>query len=102
MHDYEGFAWIGKIVIPVLLMVVGPLMVSKVRYAHFVHELIKGDRPFPMFIVLLFALCLVVICPEFVLPAIFTAYLVSGLVGVAIDRVLDRIDLAHKRGSFFR
>lgn len=96
------FPWVGKLVLPVLLLVVGPLMVSKMRYVHLVHEITRGPRSFPFFVGLLFAIFLVVIVREYLLPVIFTAYLLSGVIGFAVDRVLDRIDLAQNRDSFFR
>jgi CDP-diacylglycerol--serine O-phosphatidyltransferase len=101
MLDYQ-FVWVGRLVLPVLLLVVGPLMVSKVRYVHLVHELTRGERSFPFLITLVFGIFLVVVLREFIIPVIFTTYLMSGIVGVAIDRLLDRIDLAQNRDSFFR
>ena len=100
-QEYD-FPWVGQVVLPVLLVVVGPLMVSRVRYVHLIHELTRGERSFPFLIGLVFAIFLVVILREFIIPVIFTAYLLSGIVGLAIDRVLDRIDIAQNRDSFFR
>ena len=44
---------------------------------------------------------LVVILREYILPVVFTAYLLSGIVGLALGRVLDRIDVAEDHDSFF-
>lgn len=99
--EYE-FPWVGKLVLPVVLLVVAPLMVSKVHYSHLIHELTRGERSFPFFVGLLFVISLVVLLPVFLIPVIFTTYLLSGIVGVAVDRLLDRVDLAQNRDSFFR
>jgi CDP-diacylglycerol--serine O-phosphatidyltransferase len=101
LQEYD-FPWIGKLVLPVLLLVVGPLMVSKVQYVHLVNELTRGERSFAFLMGLLFVIFLVVILREYIIPVIFTTYLLSGVVGLAVDRVLDRIDLAQNRDSFFR
>ncbi len=97
-----SFDWVGRIVLPVLLVTVGPLMVSRVRYVHLIGELTRGERSFPFFLGLVFLVFLVVLLKEYIIPVIFTTYVLSGLVGVAIDRVLDRIDLAQNRDSFAR
>ena len=94
--EYE-FLWVGKLVLPVVL-----LMVSKVHYTHLIHELTRGERSFPFFVGLVFVIFLVAILREFIIPVIFTTYLLSGIVGVAVDRLLDRVDLAQNRGSLFR
>lgn len=100
--DQFGVDAVGRFVLPALLVTVGPLMISKVRYVHLVHELLKGRRSFAFLVGLIFAIFLVIIFHEYVIPVLFTAYLLSGLVGLAVDRVLDRIDLAQNRDSFFR
>jgi CDP-diacylglycerol--serine O-phosphatidyltransferase len=101
VQEYQ-FIWVGKLVLPVLLLAVAPLMVSKVHYTHLIHELTRGERSFPFLLGLVFLIFLVVVLREFIIPVIFTTYLLSGIVGVAIDRLLDRIDLAQNRDSFFR
>jgi len=88
----HGFDWVGRFVVPALLLVVGPLMFSRIRYAHLVHSLTKGPRSFRFFIILIFFALLAAILREYILPVIFTLYLLSGIVGFALDRVLDRID----------
>jgi len=99
--DYE-FDWIGRFVLPAVVLMVGPLMVSRIRYSHLVHELTKGPRSFAFFMMLIFGVLLAAILREYVVPVIFTLYLLSGIVGFALDRVLDRIDTAQDRDSFFR
>ncbi|KPJ57507.1 MAG: hypothetical protein AMS16_01370 [Planctomycetes bacterium DG_58] len=96
------FPWVGPVVLPLLLLGVGLLMVSKVRYVHLIHTLTWGERSFPFLLGLVFMIFLVAILREFIIPVIFTAYLLSGLIGLAIDRMLDRIDIAQNRDSFFR
>lgn len=100
--QHYDFPWVGRIILPLLLLVVGPLMVSKVRYVHLIHTLTRGERSFPFLLGLVFMIFLVIILREYILPLIFTAYLLSGIVGFAIDRMVDRIDLAQNRDSFFR
>jgi len=106
MHLYlvreYGFDGIGRFAMPVLLLIVGPLMVSRIRYAHLIHELTKGQRSFPFFIGLIFFAFLVIVQREYMLPLVFTAYLLSGIVGVAVGKWLDRIDAAEDQDSFFR
>ncbi|HUW57309.1 MAG TPA: CDP-diacylglycerol--serine O-phosphatidyltransferase [Planctomycetota bacterium] len=101
LHEYD-FRWVAPVVLPLLLLGVGLLMVSKVRYVHLIHTLTRGERSFPFLLGLVFMIFLVAVLREFILPIIFTTYLLSGLIGFAIDRVLDRIDLAQNRDSFFR
>jgi CDP-diacylglycerol---serine O-phosphatidyltransferase len=98
----ESFEWVGWVVVPALLVTVGPLMVSRVRYVHLIGELTRGERSFPFFLGLVFLVFLVLLLKEYIIPVIFTTYVLSGLVGVAIDRVLDRIDLSQNRDSFAR
>ncbi len=102
MAESGPFDWIGRWVLPVLLITVGPLMISRVRYVHLIGELTRGERSFPFFVGLVFFLILVVVLKEYILPVIFTTYVLSGLVGVAIDRTLDRLDLARDRDSLAR
>jgi CDP-diacylglycerol--serine O-phosphatidyltransferase len=102
VQEYGQFEWIGRIVLPILLVTVGPLMVSRVRYSHLINEITRGERSFAFLLGLVFFIFLVVILREYIIPVIFTTYLLSGLVGVAIDRVIDRIDLAQNRDSFSR
>jgi phosphatidylserine synthase len=101
VQEYE-FTWVGRIGLPLLLLVVGVLMVSRIRYAHLVYELTKGQRSFPFFIGLIFSVFLVVIRHEFMLPLLFTAYIMSGIVGVAVGRLLDRMDVAEDHESVVR
>ena len=94
------YDWVGRYLLPALLVTVGPLMISNVRYVHLISELTRGERSFQFFLGLIALVFLLVVIPQYIIPVIFTTYIISGLVGVAIDRVLDRIDLAKDRDSF--
>ena len=93
---------IGSYVLPITVLFLGPLMMSKLRYVHLLHELFKGRRSFPFFVELLFGLFLVVAFRAVLLPVIFAAYVMSGVVGVTIDKVIDRLDVSQIGRSFFK
>jgi len=92
---------IGSYILPVTVLFIGPLMMSKLRYVHLMHELFKNRRSFPFFIWLILTLFLVVAFLKLMLPILFGMYVLSGVVGLAIDKVLDRLDISQGRASSF-
>ena len=88
---------VGSYALPVVVLFLGPLMMSKLRYVHLLHEVFKGRRSFPFFVGLIFGLFLVVALKWILLPVIFAAYVLSGVVGLTIDKVLDRLDIWQYR-----
>ena len=88
---------VGSYVLPIVVFFVGLLMISKVRYPHMMNELFKNRRSFRFFMFLIFVLFLVGASKFVLLPVIFVVYVLSGLVGLAVDKILDRIDVAQSR-----
>jgi phosphatidylserine synthase len=77
---------------PVTLLVVSVLMIGRVRYSHLIYELSRRGRSLTLVVGLLFAASVIVLLQEFALVVLFLAYVLSGLVGVAVDRLLERME----------
>ena len=92
----------GSYIIPVTVLFLGPLMMSKLRYVHLLHELFKNRRSFPFFVWLILALFLILAMGPKLLPLVFALYVLSGVAGLAIDKVLDRVDVSQYRKSIFK
>ena len=95
-------AVMGSYIIPITVLFLGPLMMSKLRYVHLLHELFKNRRSFPFFVWLILVLFLIVGFRNVLLPVVFAVYVLSGLVGLAIDKILDRVDVSQYRRSIFK
>lgn len=93
---------VGRYVLPLAVLFLGPLMISKLHYVHLMHEIFKNRRSFPFFVEMIFGIFLVVALKHFLLPLIFAAYVLSGLVGLAIDKLLDRLDVPPSERIFFK
>jgi len=102
----EDSTWthvMGTYIIPLVVLIVGPLMMSKLRYVHLLNEVFKNRRSFPFFVWLIIVVSfLVVVLGKFFVPLVFCAYVASGIIGLAVDKVLDRLDIPEDRWSFFR
>lgn len=85
VHDYRG-------ALPLLVLVLLPavLMVSTIRFRSFKTFDLQTRRPYTVLLVIAAAIVLVATHPRFVLAAGAYAYLLSGLVGVALMRLRHR------------
>jgi len=81
-----------QIVLPGALVLVSVLMVSRVRYSHLLYELSKAGRSVGLVAEIFFAGAIIALLREFALAVLFSAYVLSGLVGVATDRVLSWLE----------
>jgi CDP-diacylglycerol--serine O-phosphatidyltransferase len=65
-------------VLPAALLILGLLMVSTIRYAHLLNQLIRGRRPISHVIEIFICIALIWFLQEKALAALFCAYVVSG------------------------
>jgi CDP-diacylglycerol---serine O-phosphatidyltransferase len=74
-------------IMPAVLLVLGVLMVSTVRYSHVVNQLIRGRRPLSYVFQVVICIALVAFLQEKVLALLFIGYVVSGPVMEVYRRV---------------
>jgi len=72
--------WLAKVMACHMLLI-GLLMVSRVRYAHLTNQLLGGRKRFTHFVIAVFALGLLVMKPTYVLALAFNGYAAYGLAG---------------------
>jgi CDP-diacylglycerol--serine O-phosphatidyltransferase len=65
-----GMSWL----LPVVTLAVACLMVSRYRYAHLVHMLVRGRRRKPYLIQLVFGVAVVCVMPQVVVPLLCCVY----------------------------
>jgi CDP-diacylglycerol--serine O-phosphatidyltransferase len=87
--------------LPFVMLVLAVLMISKIRYAHLMHELFKDRRNFGFLSIFIIAAIAVAYTYWFSLALIFLGYVLSPFIGVAVEQLLDRIELSHEKDSFF-
>ena len=68
--------------LPVLGVVLGVLMISRVRYIHVMNRLLRGHEPFDYLVCVIFVVLFAMLTRPFSLPLIFTIYACSGVVGL--------------------
>lgn len=90
---------LAQVVLPAALLLVSVLMISRVRYGHLLYELSRSGRSLALVVELFFAGAIIVLLQEFALAVLFVAYVLSGLVGVAVGRVLERMEPAEQEQS---
>ncbi|MBM4019626.1 MAG: phosphatidylcholine/phosphatidylserine synthase [Planctomycetes bacterium] len=73
--------------LPVVAVVLGLLMVSRVRYSHLLNQFLRGRRPLSHLVLLLLAIALAFLLREVMLPVGFGAYALSGPVMHAYRRL---------------
>lgn len=78
----------GQLVIPLLLLVLGVLMISRVRYVHLLNRLLRGTHPFVRLVEILLAVVCLSASMEFSLGIGFTLYMLSGPVLTLKRRLL--------------
>ncbi|MBI3098771.1 MAG: CDP-diacylglycerol--serine O-phosphatidyltransferase [Planctomycetes bacterium] len=64
--------------IPFGMLVLGLLMVSRVRYVHVMNTMFRGHRSFASLVASVFALLLIALMPENAIPLLFVGYAASG------------------------
>jgi CDP-diacylglycerol--serine O-phosphatidyltransferase len=87
LKDNSDWAWLLPTILPILMLALGLLMVSRIRYVHLMNRLLRGFRPFPTFVEAALVLALVVILREGAVFAAFLGYSLSGP-ALALRRVL--------------
>src|ERR1041385_782015 len=93
--DDRGFAkgnW--RYVLPVIMIFLSVMMVSEVKYPSFKKLDLRATRPFTKMVIAILFIGLLVILREiilpYVLPLIFTAYLIYGFIRPQISRQMRR------------
>lgn len=77
--------------IPFGMLVLGLLMVSRIRYVHVVNVMFRGHRSFASLVASVFALLLIALMPENAIPLLFVGYAVSGPVLYGAQRLLHPV-----------
>ena len=72
--------------LPVIALVLGLLMISRIRYLHFGNVILRGKRSVPQVVLLLVAVLAVVLWPEVALALYLTAYAASGPLVAVVRR----------------
>lgn len=72
-----GYAWLVK-ALPVVAVTLAVLMVSRVRYVHFANVYLRRRQPLMRVWMILGAMFLVVLWPQFVLAVLANIYVASG------------------------
>jgi len=95
---YQGRdTWLPTYVLPLMLVALALLMVSTWRYSHIANKVFGQQRSF-FFMVLFIFLCIVsALLPEVMIALVFLVYAVSGVVGFALDRIVDIVDYEQSR-----
>lgn len=93
--DDRGFAkgnW--RYVLPVIMIILSIMMISEVKYPSFKKLDLRATRPFTKMVVAILFIGLLVILRDkilpFVLPFVFTAYLIYGFIRPRISRQMRR------------
>lgn len=88
-------------VVPLVAIATAVLMVTKLRYPHIVSQLDFGGRPFSFLVLVVFVTMVVVLAHEIGLFLVSAIYVGSGVVGLAIDRVIERLAASESQDSLF-
>lgn len=95
----EFAAWFGSATVallPPLALAAACLMVSRVRYSHLVHLMVRGKRTRRHLLLVVFALAVVFVMPQLVIPLGFCAYTFGTPILEA--RARRQAKLAARRG----
>lgn len=82
-------------IMPAVLLVLGVLMVSTIRYSHLVNQLIRGQRPLSYLFQIVICIALVAFLQEKVLALLFIGYVASG----PAMEVYRRVSLGLRRST---
>lgn len=86
--SYVSFLQDLQPVVPFLLLVLGVLMVSRVRYDHVLNRLVRGTHRLVRLLEVLLALVCLALLREYALGIAFFVYMLSGPIAFVRDRVL--------------
>lgn len=100
LFDWYKIEYVA-LLIPFITLFLAVLMISKIKYSHLMHELFKDRKNFGFLSILIIVGIVVAATAWISLTIIFLAYVISGLVGVAVEQILDRIEMSHEKDSFF-
>jgi len=75
---------------PPIALILGLLMVSRIRYGHLLNQFIRGRRPLRHLVLILLCLALAVVVREATLVIGFVGYAFSGPIGAVVRRVRNR------------
>jgi CDP-diacylglycerol--serine O-phosphatidyltransferase len=89
-QSLEFVAHCIRVALPMYALVVGVLMVTRVRYIHLAKTLLSGRKPFTHLVILALALVLAVLQLELTIAAGFTLYVAAGLVIELVASVRSR------------
>ncbi len=84
---FPGLAMGVEVVLPPATLAMGLLMVSRIRYAHFVNLYLRRKRPISHLVILLIVLLSIFIKPAWGLAIVASVYVISGPVGEIIRRI---------------
>ncbi len=79
--------------LPFVVIGMGLLMVSRIRYSHVLNEYFKGKKPFTYLLSCLAVLGLIVFVRQFALVTGFCAFALSGFIRWAYQRIRHKRDL---------
>ncbi len=89
-------AWTSRLVatmLPPFAMVLGLLMVSRIRYMHMFNTILRGRRPFRQVVgILILLLGGLFVQPQLTIAIATAAYALSGPIGAAVRRLRPKID----------
>jgi len=77
-------------VLPVFVILVSVLMVSRIPYPHLLNQLIRGQRSFAHIVALVFALVPVLVHPGYSIPALAALFVLAPPVMFAWQRIYHR------------
>jgi CDP-diacylglycerol--serine O-phosphatidyltransferase len=76
--------------LPVIAVILGLLMVSRIRYIHLLNQFVRGRRPVGHLVLILLAIALAFLLREILIPVGFCAYVLSGPAWSAYRRIRGR------------
>lgn len=88
-------------IVPLVAIFAAVLMVTKLRYPHIVSQLDFGGRPFSFLVLVVFMTMVLVLAHEIGLFLVAAVYVASGVVGLAIDQVIERLAASESQDGLF-
>jgi CDP-diacylglycerol--serine O-phosphatidyltransferase len=96
LNGRHGFSDACLCVLPLLMLALGLLMVSNVRYSHLVNRYLRGRRPIGRLILVVAILLMFVVAHRYALAAVMLTYAFSGPLTQAYLRVRRKIPLGKR------
>ena len=88
---------ITPIALPVLMLALALLMVSRIQYPHVLDQFFKGQRSLSQVVQLLFAIAAVCVVHQLAVPLIFCAFVLAPPANLAVVNVARRWQEAYAR-----